>query len=130
MAEFARDLVTDLAQSLGREGVAVRLDLQAVNAPANHAAALALILNELVVNALKHGFPDGRAGAVTVTVRHHGETLEIEVLDNGVGGLEAQPAFGLTIVKMLSQQVRGQGQVQDAQPGRRVTVRVPLAETE
>ncbi|GAB3603887.1 PAS domain-containing sensor histidine kinase [Kineococcus gypseus] len=50
------------------------------------ATALALVLTELVTNAVEHGFGSGRAGTVVVKVEHHGEDrLEVVVSDDGVG---------------------------------------------
>jgi len=50
------------------------------------ATALALVLTELVTNAVEHGFGGGRAGTVVVRVEHpEDDRLEVVVSDDGVG---------------------------------------------
>ena len=54
--------------------------------PAEHATALALILAELVTNAVDHAFPDGREqGTVWIDVERDGKDLSVVVSDDGVG---------------------------------------------
>lgn len=49
------------------------------------ATNLALVVNELVQNALEHGFPDGRNGHISVTLGHRENTLRLTVVDDGIG---------------------------------------------
>jgi two-component sensor histidine kinase len=51
---------------------------------AENATPLALVLTELVTNAVEHGLKT-RGGTVTVTARRTGRTLRISILDDGVG---------------------------------------------
>ncbi len=51
----------------------------------NHASALALIVNELVMNAIAHGFPDDRAGLIRVELERQGERAVLTVSDDGQG---------------------------------------------
>lgn len=130
VAEFVRDLVGDLMGSAGRSDVQVALDLERVDIPAAQAAPLALIVNELLCNALKHAFVGGRSGRIEVAIHRRDGGFAIVVRDDGVGaaGLDAQPrSFGLTIVQLLSQQLRAECRFEDSQPGVRATVIVPVA---
>ncbi|MFV0524314.1 MAG: sensor histidine kinase [Acidimicrobiales bacterium] len=74
---------------------------------ASTASSLAVILNELVQNAVEHGFPPGSAGgAVTVEMVFDATELTVSVHDNGVGvpaGFDstAQTGLGLTIINAL-----------------------------
>ncbi len=76
-----------------------------------------LLVNELVSNALKHGFPGGRAGRVAVEVRREGpERLILEVADNGVGlppGLDFTQArsLGFQLIRGLATQLGGEATV-------------------
>lgn len=130
VADFARDLVADLVGASGRTNVEVRLDLRPVEVAADQAAPVALIVSELVANALRHGFPQDRAGRLSVAVREDEERLRIEVADDGVG-MDAAPAgpaaFGLTLVRALARQTRAQVSWADAGPGARATVVLPLS---
>ena len=50
-----------------------------------HAKPLGLVLNELVVNALKYAFPEDRPGTVSIDFRSQGSDFVLTVLDDGVG---------------------------------------------
>jgi two-component sensor histidine kinase len=49
------------------------------------AVLLGLILNELVTNAVKHAFPDNRAGRIRVRLEASATQLRLSVEDDGVG---------------------------------------------
>lgn len=121
--DLTRHLHEQMA-SLGRtapEGGELRLDLEAVEVPASAAVPLALIANELVGNALAHAGP---APKVTVNLKALGEGLRLSI-DDGGPGLEADSegsGFGLTIVRLMCQQLRAELSFEEAQPGLRVVV--------
>ena len=107
-----------------------RLTLKATSegAPvsAEMSVSLGLIATELVINALKHAFPDDRAGKIQVDYRSKGEDWTLSVCDDGVGIL-SQPTvvkagLGTSIVEALSKQLRATIKVTDANPGTRVSV--------
>ena len=92
--------------------VALRSDVQDVTLGIDLAVPCGLIINELVSNALKHGFPDGRKGEITVKMRADSSTITLMVSDDGVGlpdGLEWQrtDSLGLQLVVMLVEQLEG-----------------------
>lgn len=88
-----------------------------------------LVVNELVTNAFKHGFPDGRRGEITIQLTALGDELEIVVADDGVGlPAELDPAtvksLGLQLVALLTDQLGGRYHL-ERQPGTRFTLRFP-----
>jgi len=96
--------------------------------------SLGLIVTELVINALKHAFPDGRAGAITVDCEFRGPNWVLSVADDGVG-MPNEPAqiragLGASIVQALTAQLQATIHVEPAHPGTRVSItrtRVALA---
>jgi two-component sensor histidine kinase len=127
VADFIRDLVADLAAAPGREGLAINLDLESALIPAASAAPLALVVNELIGNALKHAYPGERPGQVSVRLRGETEACVLTVTDDG-GGLKGRPeGFGLTVTRLLCQQLHASLELTDAGSGLKVTVRAPLA---
>ena len=128
VAEFIRDLTGDLAGSAGRDDLELRLDLEHVAVPASQAAPLALVVNELIGNALKHAFPAGRSGSVTVSTRTVEEGCVLSVEDDGVGLPPGPPPrkFGMTIVQLLCQQLRAKLDLRDLSPGLRAVVTIPI----
>ena len=79
--------------------------------PVDHARPLGLILNELVVNALKYAFPDDRAGTVFIDFQSRGHERILVVRDDGVGGdTTAAPrgtGLGRRMVQALAAQIGG-----------------------
>lgn len=128
VADFLRDLVADLAASARRDDLQLRLDLEAVAVPASQAAPLALVANELISNALKHAYPPGTPGEISVSTHRGPSSFDLIVVDHGIGLPPAgeRKGFGLTIVQLLSQQLKAKLALEDAQPGCRATVTIPL----
>lgn len=129
IAQFVRDLVDDLIAVSGREDIEVRLDLERIDVPAAQAAPLALIVNELVANAVRHAFPEGRAGVLSIQVRRLNGDFEIEVCDDGIGlpdPTAPQRGFGLTIADLLCRQLTADCSFTDGEPGVRAKVRLPI----
>lgn len=74
------------------------------------AVPLGMVVNELVTNALKHAFPDGKGGDIRVRLKREGPALRLEVEDNGIGksGNIRSGAFGSKLVKSLLRQLKGE----------------------
>jgi two-component sensor histidine kinase len=83
-------LCAQLERGLAGGDVQVECDIPDVVTSADTAIQLAIIFNELVTNALKHAFFDGRKGVVRVQSKVVGPGLELEVSDNGCG-LDGRP---------------------------------------
>ncbi len=129
VADFVRDLIGDLAAAAGRDDLEIVVELDPVTIPASSAAAFALVINELLSNALKHAFPVGRGGRISVGLANRGDACVLTVADDGLG-MSGQPAgFGSTIVKLLCQQLHAELRIDDAQPGLRTTVTIPVPQT-
>jgi two-component sensor histidine kinase len=74
--------------------------------PAQQATSCALIINELLQNAIEHGFGEKNEGAIAVCLEDSGNRLTIEVVDNGDGlapgfDIAKSGSLGLQIVQTL-----------------------------
>ncbi len=129
VAEFAQDIANNLVGSTGRSDIDVRLALEPAYLPASLAAPLALIFNELVTNTLKHAFPHGRGGRISIEVAKAQDQLRVTVLDDGVGlpdQLAGSASLGRTLVGALSRQLGAVTTWRASEPsGLRVEVRMP-----
>lgn len=113
--EYVENLIRHLALSYveDQERISVRIDVANFTMDIEEAIPCGLIINELISNALKHAFPDGRRGEIWVACRADAEgVVTIEVRDNGVGlptdrDLLDSDTLGLQIVSMLTRQLRG-----------------------
>jgi two-component sensor histidine kinase len=74
---------------------------------ADLAIPLSLIANELVTNALKHAFPPGEQGVVSLTVGAESGTLRMIVADGGRGLPESpmRPGLGSTVVTSFARRI-------------------------
>ncbi len=128
LADFIRDIAHDLLKASGRDDIGLVLDLHSVQVPSQQASPSALLLNELMMNALKHAFPDGRAGKLSIRVARVGDQLSVVVADDGVGmpDATARTGFGTRLVRTLARQLRAEVLWKDADPGTVVEVTSPL----
>ncbi|KQY29886.1 hypothetical protein ASD38_11250 [Caulobacter sp. Root487D2Y] len=88
--------------------------------------SLGLIVTELVINALKHAFPDGRSGKITVDYNFHGPNWVLCVRDDGVGISLATPrrtGLGTNIVRALAGQLNASVEVTPEHPGTQVSIK-------
>jgi two-component sensor histidine kinase len=86
--------------------IELALDGPTVYLPANQATPCALVINELLLNALEHGYADQPNGRVSITLRETYDHIVIEIQDDGSGlpdNFDAQKdgSLGLSIVRSL-----------------------------
>jgi PAS domain S-box-containing protein len=112
--EFIRFLGNSLFQFYGvkSKGIAFETEISDISVDINTAVPLGLIINELISNSLKYAFPDGRKGAISVSVRQENERYLIQFRDNGIGitdGLDWRntDSLGLRLVTSLVEQLDG-----------------------
>jgi PAS domain S-box-containing protein len=133
MGRYTEDLVQSL---IGSYGAAARVrgwvGMTDIFMDLDMAMPFGLIVNELVMNSLKHAFPDGREGWVRVALERVGggmATLSVE--DDGIGfpeGIDVTSlsSLGMTIVMTLVRQLKGEMAIR-GETGTRVTVTFPMA---
>ena len=117
---YVNGLCGQLILSFGPAASRVRMDIQVrrISLPLESAVPCGLIVNELVSNALKHGFPAGRTGTIGVKLEKSGEQqLVLSVRDDGVGlapGLDpaGMSSLGLQLVSILANQLGGRLEVE------------------
>ena len=79
------------------------------------AIPIGLIINELVINALKYAYKKIETPSLSISLIEEAEHLNLEVKDNGngkVGNLENSKAFGMKLIKSLSRQIGGTVSIQ------------------
>jgi two-component sensor histidine kinase len=94
------------------------------------ATPLGLILNEVVSNAFKHAFPDGREGVITVQLTEHvANQGRLTIADDGVGYDLSTPVKGIgqRLIRALTEQLEGQLEVASTSAGSTFTLTFPLA---
>jgi PAS domain S-box-containing protein len=113
--EYLRSLASALFQSCRTDSNRVRLDFKAeeVFLDINTAIPCGLVANELIVNALKYAFPEGRSGVVKIRLRSLGQdNYRLVISDNGVGfpkdlDFRKTESLGMQLVTLLVGQLDG-----------------------
>lgn len=95
-------------------GIELVLDLASVPVSMDQALPCGLLVNELLSNCLKHGFPEGRAGKISIELQPvaGGTALQLRVSDNGVGlpadfDRSRHQSLGLQLADDLAGQLQG-----------------------
>jgi PAS domain S-box-containing protein len=115
MLKYTTNLVSDLQRSYRPKDSSVRLTVTVEDIPLGITEAIpcGLIINELVSNGLKHAFPKGREGELTIQLqRGSANQITLTVSDNGIGLPESvdfrnSPSLGLTLINSLVEQLNG-----------------------
>ncbi|TPG53544.1 GAF domain-containing protein [Roseomonas nepalensis] len=126
LSDYLQALCGNLSQR--REGVLVEATLESAAMPHSRAVPLGLVVNELVTNALKHAFPQGRGGVIRVEfeVAPPGEG-RLWVRDDGIGMGPPRPgSSGTELVRRLVQQVGGRLERTEQAQGTGFRVTFPL----
>ena len=126
---YAQILVRDSLVSFGVSNrISTRVNLESIALGIDTAIPCGLILNEMVTNAIKHGFTDGRQGKISVRfIKQPDRFYEMSVTDDGVGlppegELDKSKSLGLTLIDVLVQQLEGTLRI-ERENGTRFTVR-------
>ncbi len=108
LREVAQRIVDQMKQGVMDPEAHIQFGLTGPNIylSSQKATACALVLNELLLNAVEHGYEDRDVGEVTVALADDGEWVTIEVGDDGAGlppgfDLEDHGGLGLRIVRTL-----------------------------
>ena len=120
---------TGAAQAPRRQ-IAVAVEGEDVLLASRAATNLALVVNELVQNALDHAFPGRTEGQVTITLARAPGELLLAVADDGVGMAEgARPGLGTEIVHTLvREELRGQLTTTTEEGGTEIRLRLPYSD--
>ncbi len=121
-------IIGKLVESYGRE-MKLNYDLEAIEVDREHALPLGLVANEVVSNAMKYAFPDGREGALTVTFKktEDGRTGILTIHDDGIGfdPETSSKGTGSKLINGLAAQIQGETGYYFGQ-GTRFEMRFPL----
>jgi PAS domain S-box-containing protein len=133
---YVKELIAQLLRSFGPAASRIKVEILVapVGLPLDQAVPLGLMINELISNALKHGFPEDRRGTVVVSLNPvEDRTVVMQICDDGIGlSRDFDPArtdtLGLTLVSNLARQLQGHLSIeQPSAGGTGFTVVFPLS---
>jgi two-component sensor histidine kinase len=100
-----------LANALADENglVAIRLHAGPAFWRLHKALPLGLLASELMINALKHAFPNGRRGEIFVNLTSNASDIVFSVADNGIGWYDDRRlGSGSDLIHRLAKQIGGE----------------------
>jgi two-component sensor histidine kinase len=109
---FLEALCQDILASIGSKNVFVVVSPSSVRLRREKAMLLSLIVAELMMNATKHAFDQGRPGSVVIRLEAKGATYHLIFADDGKGlpeesNLTTSSGLGSRIVRGLVEQMAG-----------------------
>ena len=138
LSRYVSDLVKEISSSYhhnGTLGPRVHTEINDISLTLTRAVPCGLILNELLSNAFKHAFRDGKIGIINISIQRtpdNNGTVNLVVSDNGSGmpaGFDAEtsPTLGITIIQSLCEQLDGKFTFDSSSAGTRMVVNFPIA---
>lgn len=137
LAEYVQELSTLAVINYQQAGVnaSLEFDLKPVSVTIDQAIPLGLLINEILANALKYAFPEGRRGHILIRLQEgEDESLSLEVSDDGVGfGGDRTPSrdgsLGMQLIQSIAEyQLGGKVDIQ-SDSGVSVHVWIPKNDT-
>ncbi|RWR23071.1 sensor histidine kinase [Paenirhodobacter populi] len=124
LTQLCASLAASMIADPDRLSISVSVNDSAVEADAS--VSLGLIVTELVINALKHAFPDQPTGAIAIDYNSAGGDWTLSVTDDGIGmstgGDAPRAGLGTGIVEALARNLEAEIRLSDADPGTAVTI--------
>ena len=125
--QYLDALLEDLRRSAeGNKMSRLTLKAEPIEIDPDRAVAIGIIVNELVMNAVKYAYPDG-AGPIHVVLNAHGDDLELSIADDGVGlNVKTDPrstGMGQRIVTAMAQKLDANVERDPTHAGTRIVLR-------
>lgn len=114
------------SHQLGTGGVTIQVNVDGT-LDLDRAVPLGMLANEALSNALKHAFPDGRLGTVSISLSCERDQWRFVIRDDGVG-MPQRPGrgIGVGLIRALSRQLGGECSItNDNGTGTAITVTFP-----
>jgi two-component sensor histidine kinase len=135
---FLNELCQGIMATLCEESAEIKLSVDAdtLHCDIDMAMPLGLITNELMTNAVKHGFKDGQPGEIMVRLNRREDAVVLSVSDTGVGCLHSSKCLnetttqghgiGTTLVRELARQIDSEFTLMQDITGTTARVLIPL----
>jgi len=132
MSEYIDEMIKTLRDlyPLKEKGITFKENCRDVSLNLNQAIPVGIIVNELISNAMKHAFPEGRKGTITVKLYKRKDVIFMTVSNDGVPlpknfNIEEPTSLGLEIVNLLTKQLDGSIEATSDQNGTSFCINFP-----
>ncbi len=115
MKDYLQNLGKEIQKTTGKEKQRIDFifDMNPMELNIDIAIPIGLIVNELITNSLKHAFPNGGAGSITISLKNDPSSQKVNLIywDNGIGKngnkMETNYSFGTQLISLLCTQLKG-----------------------
>ncbi len=119
-----------LTYKIPQNNVRIEIDAKPALLDLKTAMPCALVINELVSNAVKHAFPDGREGKIRISFQPQKTRATLSVSDDGIGfpdgfNPDKSDTMGFKIMTLFARQLGGEISI-DQKDKTRVNLEFPL----
>jgi len=135
LAEYLNTLIHDLQDVSHGDGsgTGITLDADPIQAGPDVAVSVGIIATELVLNALKHAYPNNGGGPVRVLLKAKDSEIMLSVEDEGVGancasGQNPRAGLGQRIIAGMSEKIDGKTVYNITSTGTRAVLTFPITE--
>jgi PAS domain S-box-containing protein len=95
---------------IGENQIELMFKIDTLNLDINRSIIVALLINEFISNSLKHGFPHGRRGHLSIILEQKNNQVKLISDDDGIGlpvnfSIEKENTTGMTLISNLSKQL-------------------------
>ena len=111
-SEYIKILIPQLieAYKVDELKIKAKMKLDEIHLNLDESIPCGLLINEIVSNALKHGFPNGENGEININLSEKEGFIRLQIADNGVGfndetTMEKQESFGFLLIETLAKQL-------------------------
>ena len=129
IAAHLQDLCDEVERGLAPPGITIECKFDDLLLGAEKAVCVSILVNELVTNAIKHAFPDQRAGKIKVSLDSRRDGIELKVEDDGAGmkgaGRSRGTGLGTRLVETFAGQLKARHEVSSDSAGTRHRIRIP-----
>lgn len=113
LAKYVNQLVATIFSTYSDrpKQIDLQINIPKIDIPLEKTVPFGLIFNELITNALKYAFPDGK-GKFTIDATKSEQTIELIIADNGIGlpadfDIDKADSLGMLLVSDLVEQLEG-----------------------
>jgi two-component sensor histidine kinase len=111
LTTYLEGLAQDILEAAGAKNIICVVEVVPAKLELPRLVTLSLLINELMTNALKHGFAGRDSGTITVRLDRAADALVLQVQDNGKGLVDepsGEGSLGMTIIRSLAAQLGGE----------------------
>jgi PAS domain S-box-containing protein len=119
VAEYLKKLTENIYSSYGIDMGRINMEINAkdIFLDINTAIPCFLLINEVITNSIKHAFPGGRSGKITIDFKKLDDKYIIHIQDDGIGlpddlNIEETNTLGMQLITNLTTQLDGELEVE------------------